>query len=308
MNGHIRFSVIICTYSMERFPDFVEAIESVVLQTYPNVEIVVVVDGNKPLYDIIMKENLHDVIHLNETNLGLSKSRTIGTQIATGDVVAFLDDDAVADKFWIVHLADMYISYSAVAAGGKLEPKWVDGVSNFIPEEFWWLIGATPKGSSEQIIEVRNTYGSNISFARDVFLKVGGFNSDFGFNVGKNRILQGEEADICNRIKQLTDASVWYTPYAIVYHKVFKSRVGLVPLFRRAFWQGYSKRVMKESAPDSLGQEYEFLNYILFVGIPERVKGLFSRNVVPNVVQLFFLLAFTNAVGLGYIYRVVNKS
>jgi len=292
---------------MERLPDLLEAINSVVLQTYPFIEIVVVVDGNRELYEILVKKKLDVVLHLNENNLGLSASRSIGTQIATGDVVAFLDDDAIADPHWLVTLSHKYLCEGVVCVGGKLKPLWVCEERSFIPEEFWWLIGATPKGSPERDVEVRNTYGSNISFLRETFLRVGGFDTAFGFNAGKNMVLQGEEADICTRIKHVTGGTVWYLPDAVVWHKVFRSRVGVVALFRRAFWQGYSKRVMKESSPDSLGQEYGFLNYVLFTGIPERVRGLVSRNVVVNAVQLFFLIAFTKVVGLGYVYRMVNN-
>ena len=296
MNCGLRFSVVICTYSIDRFGDLLEAIESVKKQRFCNVETVIVVDGNRALYELIIKTGIHDDrihthIHLNERNLGLSKSRNIGAEIATGDVVAFLDDDAVAEPEWIARLAELYTRNSAVAAGGKLKPRWVNGAANFIPEEFWWLVGANPKGDPDRIMEVRNTYGSNISFNRGVFIQVGGFSTEFGFNAGKKTVLQGEEADLCNRIKKLTGASVWYDPEAVVFHKVFKSRVALKALFRRAFWQGYSKRAMAEKTSESLGQEYGVLGYILFTGIPERI------------LQLFFLIAFTGTVGLGYLYR-----
>lgn len=305
---------------MERLPDVLEAINSVRNQSYPLTETVIVVDGNKEVYDTLVgmypdiktrcsEDNYvtgYPTIHLNNQNLGLSKSRNVGAEIATGDVVAFLDDDAVADLNWIARLANLYIDNNAIAAGGKLKPLWIHGISTFIPEEYWWLIGANPKGSPDRITEVRNTYGSNISFARDVYLKVNGFDSEFGFNAGKKAVLQGEEADICNRIKQLTGASVWYDPDAVVYHKVFRSRVVLKTLFRRAFWQGYSKRAMAEKNTEPLKDESSFLSYVLFTGIPERVCGLFSRKAVTNLTQLFFLLAFTKTVGLGYIYRVLE--
>jgi len=310
MNSRIvRFSVVICTYSLERLPDFIEAIESIKKQTYPFIEIVIVVDGNKELYDTILNQfpdiktkpvtnnyvQGSSIIHLNDKNVGLSKSRNVGAEIATGDVVVFIDDDAVADPDWIARLANLYIHDNAVAAGGKLIPLWLNGVSTFIPEEFWWLIGANPKGSPEKIVEVRNTYGSNISFSREVFLEVGGFNTEFGFNAGKGAVMQGEEADLCNRIKKFTGASVWYNPDAIVHHKVFKSRVVLKTLFRRAFWQGYSKRAIGENTTDKLNQEAGFLKYVIFTGIPERI------------IQLFFLIAFTGTVGLGYLYRMLER-
>ena len=312
----LRVSVVICTYSLERLPDLMEAIESVKKQTYPLIETIIVVDGNKELYDTILRlpsispvssdENYvkgYPVIHLNETNLGLSRSRNIGAEIATGDVVAFMDDDAVADPNWIASLADMYLNYNAVVAGGMLKPLWVAGVADFIPEEYLWLIGATPKGDNNHIKEIRNTYGSNISFARDIFIHCSGFNSSFGFNAGKGGILQGEEAELCNKVKNLTGKGCMYNPNAIVYHKVFKERTELKPLFRRAFWQGYSKRVLKERSA-ALGDESSFLRYVLFTGVPERLVGIVSVHPWKNLKQLFFLITLTSTVVFGYLYRI----
>ena len=248
----------------------------------------------------------YPVIHLNETNLGLSRSRNIGAGIATGDVVAFIDDDAVADPNWIAGLADMYLNYNAVVAGGMIKPLWVAGVADFIPEEFLWLVGANPKGSPEQITEVRNTYGSNISFARDIFLNLGGFNSSFGFNAGKGGILQGEEAELCNKVKNLTGKGCMYNPNAVVYHKVFKERIELKPLFRRAFWQGYSKRVLEKQSTEPLEDESGFLKYVMLTGVPERIIGMVSMHPWKNFKQLFFLIAFTGTVGIGYLYRMLE--
>jgi len=60
---------------------------------------------------------------LNEKNLGLSESRNKGTKEAKGDIIAFFDDDAVADEDWLKELGRMYKEYDAIAAGGELLPK-----------------------------------------------------------------------------------------------------------------------------------------------------------------------------------------
>ncbi|MCD6456295.1 MAG: glycosyltransferase family 2 protein, partial [Methanophagales archaeon] len=100
-------SIILCTHRSERYEDFVEAIDSLNAQSYENekLEIVVVVDGNRELYDRILKSGIEEAdkvkgkvkVILNEENLGLSESRNKGIKEAKGDVIAFFDDDAVAD-------------------------------------------------------------------------------------------------------------------------------------------------------------------------------------------------------------------
>jgi glycosyltransferase involved in cell wall biosynthesis len=49
----MKASIILCTHRSERYEDFVEAINSLKAQSYNNLEIIVVVDGNKELYDRI---------------------------------------------------------------------------------------------------------------------------------------------------------------------------------------------------------------------------------------------------------------
>ncbi len=89
-------SIVICTHRKERYNELVEEMNSLKSQSYDNLEIVVVVDGNKELYDKILKSGIEvDKITLNEKNLGLSESRNRGMKEAKGDIIAFFDDDAV---------------------------------------------------------------------------------------------------------------------------------------------------------------------------------------------------------------------
>jgi len=76
-------SIILCTHRSERYEDFVEALDSLNAQSCDNEKlvIVVVVDGNRELYDRILKRGIEKAdkvevkVILNEKNLGLSESR-----------------------------------------------------------------------------------------------------------------------------------------------------------------------------------------------------------------------------------------
>ena len=294
-----KISVIICTHRNERYNDFVDAMESLKAQSsgIKKLEIVAVVDGNKELYNKIQKSGIADgaeaklMVILNEENIGLSASRNRGIEAAKGDVIAFFDDDAVADVDWIKELLRIYEEKDAIAVGGKLLPKWMVKKPNFLPEEFWWLVGATHKGfaNEDAVSEVRNTFGSNLSFKRDVLEKLGGFRSGMGVK-GRGQ-LQGEETELCDRMSKKFGKGVIYNPDAVVYHKVFSERLKLHFLLRRAFWQGYSKRAMKE-AGHPLEEENTFLK-IVFGGFLERTA------------QILFLFLFTFAVIVGYVVKAI---
>lgn len=292
----MQISIIICTYQTHRYPDFVEAINSILAQNYEDTELIVVVDGNAELYAKIKSEHKSiDEIILNEKNLGLSESRNRGIKEANGDVVAFFDDDAVAAENWLEEIARMYSDEGAIAAGGKLVPKWVSKEPKILPEEYYWLIGATHKGFPEVVTEVRNTFGSNISFNTDVLKALGGFKSEMG--VKGSGLLQGEETELCARMREKFGKGVIYNPAAIVHHKVFPERLRMRFLLKRAFWQGYSKRMMKEQGY-SITEENEFVRTLIFQSIPDRLKPSLTK-----LLQLVFLSILTLTTASGYIIR-----
>lgn len=298
-------SVIVCAYDLNRYSDLVDAVISLLNQTYSQIEVICIVDGTEPLYMKILADDsgVFSTVKnfLNEKNLGLSESRNRGIAHSKGDIIAFFDDDAVADPNWVSELVRMYEEYDAIAAGGKLVPLWIAGKANFIPEEFYWMIGATHKGFPEEVIEVRNTFGSNISFKREVLDNFDGFKGEMGIKA--SGALQCEETEICERMKKVFGKGVMYNPNAIVHHKVFESRMKLKFLFRRAFWQGYSKRMMKEMGYP-MDVEGKFLQNLVKDGIFGRIKKIHEDGTVA-IVQIMFLIMFTISVLLGYLFRAV---
>jgi glycosyltransferase involved in cell wall biosynthesis len=297
-------SVVLCTYAMDTYPHFREAAESVLAQTHDGVELVVVVDGTEDVYDRALAEfgdREGVTIHCNEENLGLAASRNAGVELASGDVVAFVDDDAVADERWVAELVSAYEEQDALAVGGRMAPLWVAGKPDYLPAEFYWLVGVTHRGFADGPGEVRNTFGSNISFRRDVFGRLGGFDPEFGRRGEKN--LQAEETELAVRLHREFGERVWYTPRAVVHHKVFDYRTDPKWLLDRAFWQGYSKRAMAVLLPDSGDEESAFLGDLLTRYVPQRLVGL-PFSGVAGLLQLLFLAALTVAVGVGYLYAL----
>jgi glycosyltransferase involved in cell wall biosynthesis len=309
----MRVSVVVCTHTMDRYEDCHEAAESVLEQQYDDVELVLVSDGNTEVESQFKADfgDRSDVrIHCNDENVGLLESRNNGARVATGDVVAFLDDDAIAADDWIERLVDGYERGSEHgprrAVGGRMVPAWVAGQPSFLPEEFYWLIGVThrgfgPDGDPETAGEVRNTFGSNISFDRETFLELGGFEDDIGGRQG-GKNLQGGETELCARLQSEYGCGVYYVPDALVAHKIFDYRTDPGWLIDRAFWQGYSKRGMEVFVPESTGAESDFLGDLLLSYVPDRVGEIVRSPSVSGLLQLLFLFVLTGAVGGGYLY------
>jgi hypothetical protein len=161
----------------------------------------------------------------------------------------------------------------------------------------------THRGFADGSGEVRNTFGSNISFRTSVFEELGGFDANIGGRKG-DKNLQGGETELCARMQQEYGHGVWYDPEAEVAHKVFDYRTKLWWLIDRAFWQGYSKRAMESFVDDEGGEERTFLTALINDSIPTRVRRLIQEPSVPALLQFLSLFQFTAVVGFGYTYAV----
>jgi len=304
----MKVSVVVCTYTMDRYDVFREAVESVLAQTYDPIEVVLVIDGNPEVYERVIEEfgNLESVIiHNNEKNRGISFSRTKGAELASGKIVAFIDDDGVAEPDWIEHHVAAYEETDAVAVGGYVAPEWVTSKPAFFPEEFYWLVGCTERGFAEDGEEIRNGYGSNVSYRRSVFLDVGGYD----VNTGRkgDRHIQAHEAPVGIRIREQYGKGVVYVEDAVVHHKLFAYRGEFRWLVFRSFWQGFSKRVMEILYPGAQGNESAFLKDLFVRALPLRVKRAVDERSTEPMQEAIAIVVFTAAVGLGYLYGLTKR-
>lgn len=302
-------SVVLCTYSLDRYAEFQEAAESILDQTYDETELVILVDGTEEVYDRITTDyetHAQTIIHCNEKNRGLSYSRNIGAKLANGDIVVFIDDDAVAASDWIDQIVGAYERYNALAVGGQMVPDWLSGKPEYLPEEYYFLIGVTYRGFRETEGYVRNTFSSNLSFDKNTFEQLGGFKTRMG-KQGENN-LQGGETELCVRLKRETGERVVYVPDATVEHKIYDYRTDRRWLLERAFWQGYSKRRMAEIDPDATDTEQQFLRKLVFRFIPNRVTEFVRTPSPARLDKFIMLIMFTVSIGIGFLYAVASTN
>lgn len=306
-------SVVVCTHSLNNYPNLIDAVDSLLNQSYEKIELIVVVDGNPELYERVTRhydEKNGIRILLNEENVGLSASRNNGIKKAKGDVIAFFDDDAIADKDWVKHLVRTYEKYDALAVGGKALPIWLSSKPDYLPEEFYWLVGVTHRGFGEKLEEVRNTFGPNISYKREVFEKIGLLNENFGFGKRGTSYIQAEEPEFSLRMKDKLGRGVIYNPEAVIYHKIPNSKTRPKVILKRAFYQGYSKYILRKLSPlkESIDTEKRYLRDLFFKYIPHRIKRIFlGPNRIIQIKQLTTLLACISAVGLGFLYGYIRR-
>jgi glucosyl-dolichyl phosphate glucuronosyltransferase len=233
-------SVIVCAYTAARWADIVAAVESLRRQAAPPAEAVLVVDHNPALLDRA-RDALAGVRCVpNAGRRGLSGARNSGIAAARGDVLAFLDDDAVAEPDWLGRLLAAYGDPRVIAAGGAVLPHWAGARPRAFPPEFDWVVGCTYSGMPETGGAVRNVIGANMSFRRDVLAAVGGFREGIG-RVGAVPV-GCEETELCLRARRyFPDGIVLYEPRAVVHHRVSAERTSWRYFAARCYAEGRSK-------------------------------------------------------------------
>jgi glycosyltransferase involved in cell wall biosynthesis len=270
-------SVVICVYTEDRWEDILAAVASVRTQSYPARETLLVVDHNPALLDRLTKEykEVEEVrVFANAGPRGLSAGRNTGIAASRGEVIAFLDDDAVAERDWLRHFAAAYDDPRVMAVGGRTVPIWASGRRpGWFPEEFDWVVGCTYKGIPSGLVRVRNVLGGNASFRRVAFDAAGGFATGIGRD-GDKRPLGCEETELCIRLSRARpDAVLLIDDRAVIHHRVPEAREDFGYFRTRAYAEGLSKALVARSvgADKGLESERRYATRVLPSGV---VRGL----------------------------------
>lgn len=235
----INLSVVVCTYNRVDYLKL--AIESLLNQSISkeNFEIIVVDNGStdetKALID---KYDDRYMKYLYESKQGLSFARNAGWKAASGEWVAYIDDDAVASPHWVESLIEFVKMQNNQAAvvGGPAYLVWP-------VEKPAWLIGKlleylsfVDHGLCSRKLEPgQDLYGVNCVFRKKYLERTGGFNAELG-RVGCS-LLSGEETVLIGEITKL-GGEVFYVANALVWHHVSPERTSKRWFLRRSYWQG----------------------------------------------------------------------
>ena len=117
-------SVVVCTYDRLRIADLEACVASLLGQQYEDFEILVTVDHNKAMYDTLARKFEHSkvkVVPNDSKKRGQASTMNCGLSNSHGEIVCFIDDDAIASKEWLWTLVSGYDrSTLGVGAAWKL--------------------------------------------------------------------------------------------------------------------------------------------------------------------------------------------
>lgn len=249
-------SVVICAYTLERWYSLVAAVGSALDQTTPALEVLVVVDHNPRLLERASRELAGAVVVANQLSPGLSGARNTGVETSSGDVVAFLDDDAYAERDWLEKLVEPLADPAVAGTGGWVLPGWEVGEPPWFPQSFLWTVGCSYAGLPGDGATVRNPIGANMAVRREVFQSVGGFSAGIGRT--RHAPLGCEETELCARYNARHPGRRFVIArQAVVHHRVPQSRLSWRYFAARCWAEGLSKAAVVGSvgAQAGLGPE-----------------------------------------------------
>jgi glycosyltransferase involved in cell wall biosynthesis len=252
-----QISAIICTHNREQYLG--AAIDSLLAQDFPAFEVIVIDNASTDQTAAIVQARLSDarLKYVYEPIPGLSVARNTGARVAQSDLLAYLDDDAIATPHWlsVIHAA-YQVNPKLAIAGGKVTLLWLHGMTSppWLSEGLAGNLGAYDLGDAVVYVDRPQMTPRGLNYSiRTTFLdQVGGFDPNLG-RVGKN-LLSNEELHMTDLALQ-TGWQVAYLPTALVAHTVAPERVCRSWFLNRGWWQGISECYREQIAGEAgLGQ------------------------------------------------------
>ena len=223
-------SVVICSCNGAR--TLRQSLEALRRVHYPKFETIVVDDGSMDATAAIAGE--YDVRLIRQTNRGLSFARNIGWQAATGEIVAYLDDDAAPDSHWLHYLASAFMVEPWAGVGG---PNIAFPQDNFIAQ----CVDHAPGNPTHVLLtdrEAEHLPGCNMAFRRSCLEAIGGFDPQFR--------IAGDDVDLCWRLQE-RGWKLGFHPGAMVWHR---RRNSIRAYWRQQLNYGRAEAMLERKWPD----------------------------------------------------------
>ena len=279
----LRASVIICAFTLDRWSLLNEAVQSVVDQVHQPFEVFLVIDHNPEMYERCRSTlpalaegcawELRVVQNRFDSRLG--GARTTAAELATGDVLVFLDDDAAATPTWLETIVANYVDDRVVAVGGAPVARYESERPRWLPHECNWIFGCAYRGMPERKGPIDHLIGANMSIRREVLMSWGGFQSD-----------NHDDMDMSHRaIHAYGESAVIYDPTAVVHHYVPSSRLTWTYFWRRCFFVNKGKVAAFEGMGEAsnLKAEFRFVARSLSRGLVTEGRALVTGDLYAIV-------------------------
>lgn len=226
-----RYSIIICTDG--RPAALANTLHCLQFLDGPDFEVIVVRGPTEDGVEDVLAQWAGRIKVARNPQRNLSVSRNMGLALATGDIVAYVDDDGLPEPAWLIDLDRAFADPRVGAAGGIVmdhtgtTPQYLYAAADRLGNAEWDR--TTPADAYNFPFSFNFPYiqGTNSAFRRAALLAIGGFDEEFDFYL--------DETDVCCR---LNDAGwlIRQLPDAVVHHKFLPSAIRSADRVTRLFY------------------------------------------------------------------------
>jgi hypothetical protein len=217
MSDRVRSLVSVIVVCFNARQHLETCLSSVALQTYPNLEVVVVDNGSTDGSVEYVRHNFPS-FHLveNGANLGYARANNVGFQAAKGELFAVLNPDTEVHSRWVTALVEAFDDPAVGLATSRVcyfgDRSRINACGNRVHVSgIGYCRGLDePAGKYDEPAWVASVSGCSFMIQRSLIDRIGGFDEDFFMYV--------EDTDLSLRA-QLAGARIRYVPGSIVYHK-----------------------------------------------------------------------------------------
>lgn len=237
-----RISVVVCSFNGSK--TIRDCLDGATRLNYPDYEIIVVDDGSWDGTASIAEE--YGVRVIRTSNQGLSSARNTGLRAATGEIIAYTDDDARPDPNWLMYMAASFCNSPHVGMGG---PNIAPDGDGFIA----LCVANAPGGPSHVLLsdlEAEHIPGCNMAFRKAELEAIGGFDPQFR--------QAGDDVDVCWRL-QANGGKLGFSPGAMVWHH---RRNRLSAYWKQQIGYGRAEALLEKKWPE----KYNSLGHLRWTG------------------------------------------
>ena len=195
-------SAIVCSHNGHGF--LPACLEHLSRSLHTNVEVLVIDDGSNPGIDAIV-DQFPGMRYVRQEHTGLSVARNRGAQEASGEILAFTDDDCEPDQAWLSELvAEMQRQGVDACGGPNIAPP-----ATTVMEAAIQRAPGNPTHVMLDDFRAEHLPGCNLAVRAEAFHAIGGFREHYR--------VAGDDVDFCWRL-QFEERRLGFAPNAVVWH------------------------------------------------------------------------------------------
>jgi glucosyl-dolichyl phosphate glucuronosyltransferase len=262
----IKITLVICTYNRDRY--LPQALESIKNQTFNNNQFqLIIVDNNSTdntaniSQEFISKNPFLNIKYCLEEQKGLSFARNRGISEAEAPIICYVDDDVILPPSFLQEIATFFDQHTdAVGLGGKVIPKYENGNEpEWMNKYLNGFVGKVDYGINILQYNKKMKYpaGCNMTYRKDILLRVGGFNNELTF--------RSDDKYIFYKVKNISN-KIYYVPKVWLYHYIDAYRLKKSNFKKLFLKTGNEEKKRIASEKKTIGLIKKFVEFLIKFG------------------------------------------